>query len=55
MSEWTRWFAWRPVHLQINGRVVWWRWVEYEQIREGRPTGAFGSGPRTITHYRLAS
>lgn len=51
--QWNRWFAWRPVRLQINDRVVWLCFVEYEQIREGRPTGAFGSGPVTITHYRI--
>lgn len=52
-NGWKRWWAWRPVRLQINDRRVWLRTVEYEQIREGRPTGAFGSGPVTITHYRL--
>lgn len=55
MTKWKRWWAWYPVRLQIDQRCVWWRWVEYEQIREGRPTGAFGSGPVTITHYRMCS
>lgn len=51
---WKRWFAWRPVRLQINNRRVWLCFVEYEQIRIGRNNGAFGSGPRTVTHYRRA-
>ena len=53
LVEWKRWFAWRPVRLQINDRRVWLCFVEYEQIRIGQFTGAFGSGPRTITHYRM--
>lgn len=53
MKQWKRWFAWYPVRLQNTNRVVWLCGVEYEQISEGRPTGAFGSGPVTITHYRM--
>ena len=53
MNPWKRWWAWYPVHLQINNRIVWWCWVEYEQIWIGQRTGAFGSGPRLITHYRM--
>lgn len=53
MTHWKRWWAWRPVRLQIDDRRVWLCWVEFEQIWIGQRTGAFGSGPVTITHYRL--
>lgn len=52
MKNWTRWFAWYSVELQ-NGCKVCWRWVEYEQRTVGHSTGAYGSGPEVITHYRL--
>ncbi len=48
-----RWFAWYPVRLQINNRRAWLCWVEYEQFMIGQRTGAFGSGPSVITHYRM--
>jgi hypothetical protein len=51
--RWQQWFAWYPVRLQFSERFVWLCWVEYEQIRVGQNTGAFGSGSRTITHYRV--
>lgn len=49
---WKRWFAWYWVQLQDTDEWVWLRTVEFEQVRLGRPTGAFGSGPQTVTHYR---
>ena len=52
LVAWKKWFAWYPVRLQIGDRVAWLCVVEYEQIRMGRPSGAYGSGPRTVTHYR---
>ena len=52
MNGWKPWFAWYPVELQ-DGQWIWGRTVEYQQIRMGRSSGAFGSGPTTITHYRL--
>jgi hypothetical protein len=52
MTHWKRWFAWYPVALQ-NGGYAWLCPVEYEQVNIGQRTGAFGSGPRTITHYRM--
>ena len=27
MTEWAAWFAWRPVRLYMNGKVVWLGWV----------------------------
>ncbi len=53
MTQWKRWWAWYPVRLQIDGSRVCRCWVEYEQVSVGQYTGAFGSGPRTITHYRM--
>ena len=27
ITEWAAWFAWRPVRLYMNGKIVWLRWV----------------------------
>lgn len=27
MTEWAAWFAWRPVRLYMDGRIVWLSWV----------------------------
>ncbi len=53
MKQWKRWFAWYPVRLQIDGSRAWLCTVEYERVSVGQYTGAYGSGPRTITHYRM--
>ena len=52
LIKWKRWFAWRPVHLQMGG-IAWLCDVEYEKIQGGSLTGAFGGGPWTVTHYRM--
>jgi len=52
LGKWHRWWAWYPVQLQ-NDNWVWLGWVEYEQFMIGQRTGAFGSGPSVITHYRM--
>jgi hypothetical protein len=53
MTSWTRWFAWYPVRLQIEEKYAWLCYVEYEQVSVGSYTGALGSGPTTVTHYRM--
>ena len=53
LIPWTRWFAWRPVRLQIKDRLVWLCWVEYEQIRIPIYTAFGGRGiSGIVTHYR---
>jgi len=48
--KWISWFAWYPIRLQFEDKLVWLRWVEYEQISVGQP---ISGGPILITHYRL--
>lgn len=52
MNGWKRRWAWTPVRLQHTNRRVWWCWVECQRVVVGEANGAFGSGPRIITHYR---
>ncbi len=51
LVEWKRWFAWRPVRLQIDDSCVWLCDVEYEQIHIPVCSAMRASG--TVTHYRM--
>ena len=54
LVRWKRWFAWRPVRLQLSKRRAWLCFVEYEQIQIPIYTDIGGRGiSGTVTHYRL--
>lgn len=45
--HWERWFAWRPVRLDVSGRLVWLRWVE----RKWRGWHYSDASPFIIGHH----
>jgi len=47
-----RWFAWRPVRLQLSKRRAWLCFVEYEQVQI--PICSAMHASEMVTHYRMA-